>query len=325
MNDYEEHNSTLPDAAEQVDDIVYNGSWENKGRNITAAAFAGLVGIGALYFNVQSVISAIMIAAFKSFYKIDISGNLIEKMRIVTTELKTPILISLVLSEFLFMLLPALWIVKKWHTTQVRKYIRLRLCSLKEILLAVLITISLLPFCYYLSFLILDQFKLPEIFRDMGPRLFSAQSFSQFILLTLAIAVTPAICEEIFFRGYVQRTMERTLGAKSIIITGIIFGLVHMQPLSLITLSILGILFSFFYAKSKSLFPSASAHFTNNFIALLFYSYPVKFEKIGFISNGHVSAVWIIVSLTIAAVLFLLYLNLVKVNREEAVQISEII
>lgn len=292
--------------------IELNGSWENKGRNITATALTGLAGIGVIYFNAQSIIAVILILIYKNTYHTKLAGNIVENINIIMNELKTPLLIALTVSQFLFMLFPTLWLVKKWHARDVIKYLRVRSCPFKEIALAVLITIFLLPFCYYLSYLIEQVFRLPEVYKNIGPQLFTAGSNYEFIMMIFVVAVTPAICEEILFRGYFQRTLERTIGAKSFIVTGIIFGLFHMQPLSLITLSILGILFSFFYYRSKSIFPSSAAHFTNNFIAVLLLYFQTKSINLTAPLEGKFSAIWIILSTLIAVGFILTYFRITK-------------
>jgi len=232
-------------------------------------------------------------------------------------------LIIVVLTQYTLMLFPTLWIVKRWHTTQIKKYLRVRFCSFKEIILAVLITISLLPLSYYISYTILERFKLPEVFNNVSSSLFTANSLGQFIFMIIVVAVTPAICEEIFFRGYVQRTLERTIGAKSFIVTGIIFGLFHMQPLSLISLSLLGVLLSFFYYRSKSIFPSSASHFTNNLIAITLLYDQEKFAKLGIPLNGNTSLSFLIVSLIIAFGLFIVYLKITRANKYEEVLLSQ--
>ncbi len=298
----------------QDSSIDFNGSWEKKNRSITAAAFTGLIVIGAIYFNVQSIILTVFISVYKAFFNIQFHGDFFEKIEQATNLFKTPILITVVLTEFLFMLAPTLWIVKKWHTREILKYIRIRLCSINEILLAVLITIFSLPFCYYVSELLVRSLDIPEGFRNIGSQLFAAKTGGQFIFLIFAIAVTPAICEEIFFRGYFQRTMERKIGAKSFILTGILFGLFHMQPLSLITLSILGILLSFFYYRSKSILPSSAAHFTNNFIAISLMYVQSYSSRIGVMLNGIIPVSIVIITLLISAMLIWLYINITQQN-----------
>jgi membrane protease YdiL (CAAX protease family) len=210
------------------------------------------------------------------------------------------------------MLLPAVWITKKWHSTEIKKYLRIKWISLKEIFLAVLITVTLLPLCYFISYLILEWLDIPDVIQNLGSQLFTAHSFTEFILLVFVVAVTPAICEEVFFRGYVQRTMERNMGVKSFVITGIIFGLFHMQPLGLISLSILGVLFSFFFYRSQSIFPSSAAHFVNNFIALLLLYLPMQSAENEIIFNGVIPLVWVLFSTLISAVLIFIYIRSTK-------------
>jgi membrane protease YdiL (CAAX protease family) len=297
------------------EDIILNGSWENNHRNITAAAVTGLLVIGVIYFNVQSILVMVVMLAGDFFTGSGTGSESISSAEAIGREFKIPVLITLVISQYLFMLTPAVYVIKKWHTTNVIKYLRVRIPSSIQVILAVLITLSLLPFCYYLSELLLDLLGVPKSYRDVSGHLFAAKSTGQFIFLVFVVAVTPAICEESFFRGYFQRTLERTIGMKSFIWTGVLFGLFHMQPLGLINLSLLGLFFSYFYYKSKSIFPSSAAHFTNNLIALLLMYAPQKF---GFILNGRIS-LWIVsASLLSAAVLLKIFIMLSEKNEESA-------
>ena len=314
LNNIEQENTNAGISRENVDELKLNGSWENKNRSITAAAVTGLIGIGAIYFNVQSILMIAFVFIYKIIFGIHLPSGFAERMNAIAVELKTPTLAALVISQYVFMLLPALWIVKKWHTSQIKKYVRIRLSSIKEIILAVLITVTLLPLSYYLSYLLMKIFPIPESFRDLSSQLFTPHNGTEFIVLIFVIAVTPAICEEIFFRGYVQRTLERTIGAKSFIVTGILFGLFHMQPLGLISLSLLGVLFSFFYYRSKSIFPSSAAHFTNNLIAIILLYAESKSVNTGVASDGNLPITWIIFFTLIACGLIIVYIT---ITREE--------
>jgi membrane protease YdiL (CAAX protease family) len=286
--------------------ILLNGSWEKKDRNITAAAFIGLAGIGAIYFNLQSWLAFVFIAVFNVFEQVEVSGDFFETMKILLSSFKIPILSALVITQYGAMLYPAIWITRKWHTVNVKKYIRLNPVPSRELILVAAITVLLQPAAYFLSDLIFDILSVPETFRTMGEELFLAGSSYEFLILLFIIAVTPAVCEEVFFRGYVQRTMERTLGRKSFIITGCLFGLFHMQPLGLLVLSLLGILISYFYYRSKSLYPSMTSHFVNNFIAITLLNFGK--EMLPFISNLFI----IILSFLASVVCFLIYFQITK-------------
>lgn len=302
------------------DGIIYDGRWEKKERSLTAAAFTALIVIGAIYFNVQSLIATVFMLIYKEIYDFEVSGDFLEVLRQTFDVFKIPFLVIVVISQFVLMLLPVIWIVKRWHTKSVSAYIRLKTVSFSEIILAPLITISFLPFCYYFSYFLNDVFGVPEILNEIGSMIFLASNNSEFIAMIFFVAVTPAICEEIFFRGYFQRTLERTLGWKSFLITGIIFGLFHMQPLSLVALSILGVLFSFFYYRSKSLLPSSISHFVNNFIALALLYFSPGPAGSELITRNDLSPAVVIVSLLISGFLLVLYLKVTGEKNSGAIR-----
>lgn len=96
------------------------------------------------------------------------------------------------------------------------------------------------------------------------------------LVLNLAIvALMPAICEEIFFRGFIFTSFKGKSSSKIAIITsGILFGFMHMDFLRIIPTSILGIIFAYTVYKSESIFIAMILHFINNSIAVLVSHYP---------------------------------------------------
>jgi membrane protease YdiL (CAAX protease family) len=127
------------------------------------------------------------------------------------------------------------------------------------------------------------------------------------------VCITPAICEEIFFRGFIQRTFERTLGWKSLILIGVLFGLFHFQPLGLIPLAMLGILFGYFFYRTKSLLPSMAAHFTNNFVAILFLYQTPEMQEAGTSGATAQIPLWLVgATIPVGIGLLFLYHSLTK-------------
>ena len=86
----------------------------------------------------------------------------------------------------------------------------------------------------------------------------------------LMIALAPAICEEILFRGYLQRQLERSTGVSwSIVLSGFLFGAYHLQPTKLLPLALLGGYFAFLTWRTGSLVPAMFAHFAQNAMAII--------------------------------------------------------
>jgi hypothetical protein len=248
----------------------YNGTWEKSGRSLSAAALAGLLGIGIIYFYGQSFLAIIAVFSTRALRDPPNEANSMLEVLARSAEFtKTPLRISLTISQFLLMLLPTLWLVKHWHTPDVRSYLRLRSCPLAQVALAFAAAVLFFPFNVYISGLLTEMLNIPTEFVTIGQQIFTASTGGEFIFLIFVVAVTPAMCEEVLFRGYAQRTFERVLGWKSVLVVGILFGLYHMQPLGLFSLSGLGLIFGFLFFASRSILPGMVAHFTNNFLVVL--------------------------------------------------------
>ena len=261
----------------------FEGSWERPDRSLTAAAFFGFLIIGVIYYYAQGFLA--MILVFSAGNITPHGTTFIEQMTNSVAALKTPVRYSLVFSEFLFMLLPTFWLVTHWHTKKFFTYVRLRRVGYMDVLLAILATVCFIPVSSFIADYFLKQINFPDFLGRINEELFTSYSGTEFILLICVVCVTPAICEETLFRGYIQRTLERSLGIKSIFIVGILFGLYHMEPLNLVSLSCLGIMIGFFYYRSKSLLPGMAAHFTNNALGITsMYKTPGGNPRIPFLS-----------------------------------------
>jgi hypothetical protein len=287
---------------------IYDGSWEQGGRSPSSAAVLGLLGVGVLYFNTQTILAVIAIGIAHALNPdIQLTGNYFERIASISRLYADPIRLALVISQYLFMLLPAWWLVRRWHTKRVREYIRLQTTPVLEIFLAVLATAAFIPTGTYIANALTNRLKIPDFLIKINSELFTAYSLGEFMWLAFVIAVTPAICEEIFFRGFAQRNFERSLSGNSVWLIGVIFGLFHMQPLGLITISLLGILFGYFYYRSKSLLPSMAAHFTNNFIAIFILYKSPRLDDVALASTEQIPISWVLVTAPLAGAILFLY------------------
>lgn len=102
--------------------------------------------------------------------------------------------------------------------------------------------------------------------------LLSASNIAEMLFVIFIVSVVPAICEELFFRGFVFRSFE--LKYKKItaaILTGIFFSLYHFNPYGMIGLFALGVYFGIAAYVSNSIFVPVILHFLNNLTAVIFY------------------------------------------------------
>ena len=280
-----------------------------------AASILGLLGIGLIYFNGQLILSTTVM--LPRLFLTEIPDEVLDDLGAFMARFKTEIRLAIVISQYALMLLPTLWFVRRFHTRDVRRYIRLNPGTLHHSVLAVIATLLIIPLGNYIAGKITSKMDLPEEFMEMGLSLFLAESVPEFVFLLFVIAVTPAICEEVFFRGYVQRTMERAAGWKSILIVGILFGLFHLQPIGLAATATMGVLFGYFYFRTRSLLPSMLAHFANNalVVSLLYFDPVVGGVDVG--STENIPGVWVAITLPLGMLVLFLFHYLTRQRPDE--------
>lgn len=280
----------------------------------------GFIIVGIVYVYAQGLVGFVILALqhSESGGANGSAKTILDLLTAKAVATKNPIRYSVLISEFIFMLIPTIWIIRRWHTKDFLRYIRFRKVPAIEILLAVAASLFFFPASSAISDFFLRELNFPDFLMRINSELFTSYTSGEFFWVILVVCVTPAICEETLFRGYFQRTLERTIGAKSVVIAGILFGLYHMRPLNLVSLSILGIMIGFFFYRSKSILPGMAAHFTNNFIAVLsVYRLPDGKPRIPFLSSD-LSFPLVLLAIMASGLVILLYYNSTRRNFTDA-------
>ncbi|MCQ2278164.1 MAG: CPBP family intramembrane metalloprotease [Bacteroidales bacterium] len=98
--------------------------------------------------------------------------------------------------------------------------------------------------------------------------------WGNFVVNLLVMALLPAICEEVFFRGGIQKILTSWTSKPwvSIIVTAAIFSLAHGDLFAFVPRFMMGIVLGAFYYYSGSLIVSMAAHFANNALIVILYS-----------------------------------------------------
>lgn len=106
-----------------------------------------------------------------------------------------------------------------------------------------------------------------------------ANSTMDVIVNVLIIALLPAICEEMFFRGALQRVLIHITRNPwvGIILTGFLFSALHLQFQGFLPRMFLGIVLGVLFWYSGSLWTCILAHFVNNAVQVIAVSYAPKY------------------------------------------------
>lgn len=156
--------------------------------------------------------------------------------------------------------------------------------EIASIILLLAIMLSGLPFVNYLTELNMKMTipfeKLEELLRsleeqteNMMMKLIETDNIGGLMLNLLMIAIIPSIGEELLFRGLMQRHLAESFRNVhiAIIVTAIIFSLVHFQPYSFLPRFFLGIVLGYIFVMGKSIWYPIIAHFVNNAVGVIFY------------------------------------------------------
>jgi membrane protease YdiL (CAAX protease family) len=101
-------------------------------------------------------------------------------------------------------------------------------------------------------------------------KLAGGTSIEAYLFSFLVFVLTPAFCEELFFRGYIQKCFVLSLSpGRAVFLTGMAFALFHFNGFNLLLLTLLGWYIGYIYWKSDNFLVPAVAHGTNNLVALI--------------------------------------------------------
>lgn len=165
--------------------------------------------------------------------------------------------VMLVLNHAIIFLIPAIIyvIVTKSSAKDTFKLNRL---YLKDTMLIILLGFVCQPIMTFFS-LITSFFFNNEIGVFMNDIL-----STPYIFLLMLVAVLPAITEEVTIRGVVLSGYDNKNKYKAALITGLFFGMLHLDPQQFLYATVLGFILALVVRTTKSIFAAAIIHFLIN-------------------------------------------------------------
>jgi membrane protease YdiL (CAAX protease family) len=250
-----------------------DGSWERPGRSPLAGGITGLLLCGALYSTLGSlVLGVIVVVMLPSLGGISQGSGLVDLLLEYYRAFRVPILAVTMVMEVLLFFVLVTALVRRWHSSRPLAFLSFRRPRALDLVLAGIGAVAIVPLAELidrLSSLLLPQLKELSSGQDA---LLSAGSVPGLVLVVAAVSLTPALCEETLFRGWLQGSLRRKLGAlPTIIIQAVLFSLFHMSPLSIVALAFVGLYLGFLFDRCGTLFASMTAHglYNGTIIALV--------------------------------------------------------
>lgn len=216
-------------------------------------------------------------------------------------------------------------LVGVWFTERVNPFNQMSLnrgLSLKQGLVAFFFAVAALPLISMLAEwnkgMELPSFlaSVEEIMRQMEEsalamteKFLNTSSFGMMIVNLFVMALLPAVCEEMMFRGWLQRVLSNRLNYHvAIWVSAFIFSAIHFQFYGFVPRMIIGAALGYLYCYTGSLWASIIAHFTNNAAAVItaFLAYngytSINFDLIGTGDTWYLSVASVAVCLALMGI-----------------------
>jgi sodium transport system permease protein len=149
-------------------------------------------------------------------------------------------------------------------TRSARRTLLLRRTRWEAIPIAALLAVALHPVAIALHRVVAEIYPMPGGLDQLGEltKLFAEAEMWQVLLL---LAVLPAICEELAFRGFILSGL-RHLGSKwgAIVISSIFFGITHLMLQQSVMAAIIGVVIGYMAVQTGSLLPCMVYHVVHN-------------------------------------------------------------
>ena len=220
----------------------------------------------------------------------------------------------------MFVVFPAL--VAIYQRTEFRTGFGLRMPRPVFLIAGVLLGLSLWPIVMWLTTVWHDLYgviagveardawndKLVELTKGMAEKIQSVPAWT----IGLCLAVAPAVCEEFFFRGMLQRSLLKNGTAwKAILISSLVFGGFHTISSSVVAIdrliptTLVGLVLGYLAYKSNSIWPGIFVHAIHNAcISYLAYYQKQLAEQSWFPKDEQLPMVWIGIAALVAIVSF---------------------
>jgi sodium transport system permease protein len=191
---------------------------------------------------------------------------------------------GLLASQWLLLALPAVAFAVL-GPYDVRRTLAIRAPSARTLLAAAMIALGGIPVGWLIIWLEMQMFK--DGLESLVPlqQMLTAGDARRALWLFFLVAITPAICEELVFRGVLLQSLGRQMrGWQAVALSAAVFGAFHLSfetALRFLPTAFIGLLMGWVVWHSRSIFASMLMHLLNNSFVVAFLWQPAL-QKLAF-------------------------------------------
>ncbi|MCG2760530.1 MAG: CPBP family intramembrane metalloprotease, partial [Candidatus Delongbacteria bacterium] len=199
-------------------------------------------------------------------------------------------------------------IMQRFTKSCFTKFLKLKSFKLKYLSIAIILGFAARYPIALISDKLLYLFPIPKMFDDLSILNTRLGQINIFYAL-LITSILPSVFEEIAFRGVFLSVMEKKYSkAGLVLMTGLMFGGMHLNVFTLFETSVLGVLLGLITIYSGSIFPAMIMHFINNAVTIVLMKLTINGsinKDVWFLTSNNFAYIMTIV--TVISVIFIIY------------------
>jgi sodium transport system permease protein len=185
-------------------------------------------------------------------------------------------------SQILLLLVPGL-VYALVARKDLRATFALRAAPPRAFAAGLLIMLGAIPIGWLIAWAQGFFIEIPAEYLRAMEQLVTAGEPSRLLWLLLVVAVTPAICEELIFRGVLLQGLRSSGGmARAVIVSALVFGAFHLSfetAIRFLPTVFLGLVLGYVVWRTRSIFTGMLMHLVNNATVVVLVSTPALRER----------------------------------------------
>jgi ABC-2 type transport system permease protein/sodium transport system permease protein len=196
---------------------------------------------------------------------------------------------------------------------RIRSGFRLSTAVLLAFVGAILLGLSIWPFSH--EIVLIQKFlgitALSEVQIKGAQEIIERLRQVPLVVILLTLAVTPAVCEEFFFRGYLFGALRQTMRPwKTIVVSALLFGAFHVVTTTSLSVerfvpsTLMGLVLGWICWRSGSVFPGMVLHACHNgfLLTVLYFQEELAANGWGIQEEAHMPPTWLATAAVVVVV-----------------------